>query len=151
MFNGKHLFEKVDILSPMASHNEVGKIGEEIAEKFLVDRGWRIIERNASYPFGEIDLIAKDKFGILVFVEVKTLQRSGSEFFSLQPEDNMTRSKILKLKKTAEFYANKNPKSYHESGGWRIDFLGILLPRASGDNLTELYKNCEIKYLENIA
>ena len=135
----------------MALHNEVGRIGEDVAEKFLRDRGCKILERNARYSFGEIDLIAKDKLGVLMFVEVKTLQRSASENLSLQPEDNMTRSKILKLKKTAEFYANKNPKLYDEKRGWRIDFVGIILPRDANDNLTQLYKDCDIKYIENIA
>lgn len=112
------------------------------------------MERNARYPWGEIDLVMKDKSGVLVFVEVKTIQQCGFSDFSLHPEDNMTRSKIMKLKKTAEFYANQNQKLYDDKRGWRIDFLGIVLPaikEGDSDNLTSIYKNCEIKYIENIA
>ncbi len=43
--------------------------GERIAEKFLTEKGFRLIERNYRYGRGEIDLIFDDK-GILVFVEV---------------------------------------------------------------------------------
>lgn len=131
----------------LVQSSEIGKIGEDIAEKFFLDRKYNIIERNARYPWGEIDLIVKDKLGILIFIEVKTIRQYGNESISLQPEDNMTRSKIMKLKKTAEFYANQNQKLYDEKRGWRIDFLGIVLPAVKeGDmcNLTNIYKNCEI-------
>ena len=53
------------------SHNEVGKIGEETACKFLVKQGFDIIEQNYWKKWGEIDIIAKNK-GILHFIEVKT-------------------------------------------------------------------------------
>lgn len=85
----------------LVQSSEIGKIGEDIAEKFFLDRKYNIIERNARYPWGEIDLIVKDKLGILIFIEVKTIRQYGNESISLQPEDNMTRSKIMKLKKTA--------------------------------------------------
>ncbi|MCK5450526.1 MAG: YraN family protein [Candidatus Omnitrophica bacterium] len=49
----------------------IGKLGEEIASNFLKTRGYSILEKNLSTPFGEIDLISK-KDNILVFFEVKT-------------------------------------------------------------------------------
>jgi putative endonuclease len=49
----------------------LGKEGEDRAAQFLVQRGYRIIERNYRTKSGEIDLIALHE-GVVVFVEVKT-------------------------------------------------------------------------------
>ena len=51
--------------------HEMGKIGEDLATKYLEDVGYTIIERNFMSRQGEIDIIAKDKKE-LVFIEVKT-------------------------------------------------------------------------------
>jgi putative endonuclease len=48
-----------------------GKKGEDIAAAYLKSRGYRIIQRNYTCIFGEIDIVAKDG-GIIVFVEVKS-------------------------------------------------------------------------------
>jgi putative endonuclease len=50
---------------------KLGQAGEDRAARFLEKQGYRIIERNYSAPYGEIDLIAMHE-GDLVFVEVKT-------------------------------------------------------------------------------
>jgi putative endonuclease len=54
----------------------LGDGGEHLAERALVDRGWRVLERNARTRYGEIDLVCHDGKGY-VFVEVKT-RRAGS-------------------------------------------------------------------------
>ena len=51
-------------------HN-LGQTGEDIAEIYLVKKGYKIIERNFSCRQGEIDIIAKYKEEV-VFIEVKT-------------------------------------------------------------------------------
>lgn len=51
--------------------HEVGKIGEDLATKYLENLGYTIIERNFVARQGEIDIIARDKEE-LVFIEVKT-------------------------------------------------------------------------------
>lgn len=51
---------------------KTGDLGEDIAERFLVKRGFKILERNYLRKWGEIDIIAK-KGGKLCFVEVKTV------------------------------------------------------------------------------
>ena len=49
----------------------LGKRGEDIAARFLLEKGLALIARNFRDKFGEIDIIAKDR-ETLVFVEVKT-------------------------------------------------------------------------------
>ncbi len=50
---------------------QLGKKGEEIAEDYLRNLGYEILEKNYHSSQGEIDLIAKD-MDCLVFVEVKS-------------------------------------------------------------------------------
>lgn len=55
----------------MAAHNELGKWGEEMAARYLLDNGYAIIERDWHYQRRDLDIIAS-KDGILIIVEVKT-------------------------------------------------------------------------------
>lgn len=54
-----------------------GELGEQIAERHLERRGYRVIERNFRTRYGEIDLIAVGARA-LVFCEVKTRLAAGS-------------------------------------------------------------------------
>ncbi|WP_311488549.1 YraN family protein [uncultured Corynebacterium sp.] len=49
----------------------VGRQGEALAGEFLVNQGWTIVERNWHCRFAELDIIALDPAGEMVFVEVK--------------------------------------------------------------------------------
>ncbi len=49
----------------------LGREGEDLAARFLMKQGYRILERNYSTRSGEIDLVALHD-GAVVFVEVKT-------------------------------------------------------------------------------
>lgn len=55
----------------MTRKREIGDFGEEITAEYLENNGYRILDRNYSKPFGEIDIIAI-KDGLIAFVEVKT-------------------------------------------------------------------------------
>lgn len=55
----------------------LGKEGERIAERFLQQKGYRLVEKNYRCSGGELDLIVLDR-RVIVFVEVKT--RTGSGF-----------------------------------------------------------------------
>ena len=50
---------------------EVGRLGEELAAIMLIDKGYKIIEKNYRCRYGEIDIIAINK-SVLTFIEVKT-------------------------------------------------------------------------------
>ena len=84
----------------MSEHNEVGKIGEDTARKFLEESGYKIIEQNYKTKYSEIDLVAK-KGDELVFVEVRT--KIGENFGT--PEDTLQNKKLSKVRFNALSYA----------------------------------------------
>lgn len=77
----------------------IGDGNEDIACKYLISQGLRIIGRNFRCRQGEIDIIAKDK-EYLCFMEVK--YRSNSDFG--QPEEAVNIRKQRKISKVSKFY-----------------------------------------------
>lgn len=57
-------------------NKSTGNAGEEAAAEYLKTIGYEIIERNKILPFGEIDILARDKHTIVI-VEVKTVRGNG--------------------------------------------------------------------------
>ena len=109
-------------MSPKEFNRATGKLGEEIGENYLKQRGYEIIERNVRSPFGEIDLIASHR-GTLVFVEVKT--RRDQTFG--HPEEAVDKRKKNQLARLASWYLAQHPKVHPAA---RFDVLSIQL---SGD------------------
>ena len=58
---------------------------------------------------------------------------------ALNPEDNLTAAKLIKLQRTASLYAGFNGKLIDENRGWRIDLIAITL--SSGDPWVFHYEN----------
>ena len=83
----------------MADHNELGKLGEELAENYLTKNGYTILETNWTFQKAEIDIIAQ-KANILAIVEVKT--RSSIDFGL--PQDFVKPKKIQLLVKAVNEY-----------------------------------------------
>ncbi len=84
----------------MAYHNELGKLGEELATQYLLREGYEILERNFVYDKAEIDIIAQKEEGVIVIVEVKT--RNSAAFGN--PQEFVSKSKIKLLVKAANEY-----------------------------------------------
>ena len=80
-----------------------GRQGEDRACEALKKGGLKIIERNFSCPFGEIDIIAREK-KTLVFVEVKA--RASQDYG--EPSEAVTRTKRRRILRTAEVYMQKH-------------------------------------------
>lgn len=94
----------------MAEHNTIGKIGEDIAMRYLLNKGFNIIERNYLCKVGEIDIISYEK-NSLIFVEVKSKKvKSFLEVKDLyyKPEDNMSYKKKLRMKRAIRHYLSFN-------------------------------------------
>lgn len=76
-----------------------GNFGEFLARLYLKSKGYKIVEKNYTTSFGEIDIIAKDKEA-LVFVEVK--RRRDTKFGV--PINNVDYKKRKKLASLANYY-----------------------------------------------
>ena len=87
----------------MAEHNDLGKLGEELAVEFLQKNGYKILETNWTFQKAEIDIIAK-KENTLAIVEVKT--RSSLDFGL--PQDFVKPAKIQLLVKAVNEYVISN-------------------------------------------
>ncbi|NDP25830.1 MAG: endonuclease [Flavobacterium sp.] len=87
----------------MAEHNDLGKLGEELAVEFLQKYGYTILETNWVFQKAEVDIIAK-KENILAIVEVKT--RSSLDFGL--PQDFVKPKKIQLLVKAVNEYVISN-------------------------------------------
>ena len=91
------------------NNQEIGKLGEVIAVKYLKKKGYRILDRNFEFRVagrkkGELDIVVK-KHGIISFVEVKALDNQEQTF---APEDRIDFKKKKSIAKTAEFWLLKN-------------------------------------------
>ncbi len=87
----------------MAEHNELGKLGEEMAVEYLKQNGYTLLETNWTFQKAEIDIIAQ-KENVLAVVEVKT--RSSVEFGL--PQDFVKPKKIQLLVKAINEYIISN-------------------------------------------
>ena len=125
-------------------HNQnIGKIGEETACKFLMKHGYQIILRNYWKKWGEIDIIAK-KDRVIHFVEVKTVSRDlafvlNKDFVSCEtkkgvkhetldsyrPEDNIHPWKLKRLSRAIQTYLIENNIS--EDDKWQFDAITVFL------------------------
>ena len=112
---------------------EIGKLGEETARKFLRKRGYRIRETGFRCRYGEIDIIARKK-DYLVFVEVRT--KSNLDFGT--PEESITQAKKERLIASALTYT-----SAHQDLPplWRIDVVAIELDDKGKTKRIELIEN----------
>lgn len=109
----------------MPTHLELGIRGETLAEQYLKDKGYQILERNWRFSHAEIDIIAKDG-GILVFVEVKT---RSSDIFG-EPEESVSPKKEALLKDAASVYMEQIDHHWEI----RFDIISILI-KGEGDSI----------------
>lgn len=78
---------------------QIGKVYEEMAKAYLIDKGYRILAQNFHSRFGEIDLIASQN-EYIIFVEVK--YRKTKDFG--YPREAVTFPKRQKIIKTAQYF-----------------------------------------------
>ena len=116
----------------MAHHNELGKLGEDLAIEYLTSKGYLILARNFRFKKCEIDIIASFEQEI-IFVEVKT----RSKIISQYPENAITSKKLSLLYLGADEFLHQNNLSHFPA---RFDSIAI-----SFENIkNEVDKNPEI-------
>jgi putative endonuclease len=111
-------------------NRETGRLGEDVAVRYLEKLGFAVIVRNYSTKFGEIDLICDDN-GITVFVEVKAKK---SKMFGT-PEEMFTRGKYHKVKRMGQLYLHGKEVLC------RIDMVAVELPDG---------QEPEVRYYKNV-
>lgn len=90
-------------------HNKnKGNMGEDIACKFLIGKGFKVIARNFQKPWGELDIVA-EKDAVTHFIEVKSVTISHRNIFSQsnnthQPEDNVDGFKVKQICRMIQTY-----------------------------------------------
>ena len=113
---------------------EEGDRGEQIALQHLLQKGYRLLRSNYISPYGEIDLIMyNDQY--LVFVEVR--MRANRDFG--HPLETVTRTKQQRIRKTAQHYLMRNPKTTLQP---RIDVVSIDAPGGG-------FKRVAVEHIEN--
>lgn len=102
----------------MAEHNITGQKGEEMAAKFLEEKGYTILETNWRFMHLEADIIA-EKAKILVIAEVKTRKNN---YFG-EPESFVTKQKQKNLIKAANAYIERKQLDLEV----RFDIVSVVL------------------------
>ena len=105
--------------NPKRNNLPFGKLGEDLACTLLTKSGYKIIDRNFSGKFGELDIIAIDG-PTLVFIEVKTRKNLRFGY----PQEAVTPQKIYRIKKTGEYYSLLHPELPKKI---RIDVVALII------------------------
>jgi uncharacterized protein (TIGR00252 family) len=92
-----------------------GRAAEDAVVQYLENRGYRVVERNFTCRWGEIDLVAYQGKTI-AFVEVKARRSDALEL----PWESATPNKQRKLILTAQAYLQARGLEIHP---WRIDIV----------------------------
>jgi putative endonuclease len=93
---------------------------EEKVSLYLMAKEYTILHRNFHSAYGEIDIIAQDKAGYLVFVEV----RFRVSDYGGHPLETVDYYKQRRIKQTARYYLTRF--RYPETTRCRFDVIGIL-------------------------
>lgn len=118
-----------------------GDAGEEVACKYLENKGYVVKERNYWKPWGEVDIVAQ-KGSILKFIEVKTVTRERPEVIShesVRPEENFHEAKLRRLHRAIQTYLLQ--KKIPESVPWEIDLACVYLNFETKKAKVELFEN----------
>ena len=137
----------------MNNHIFVGKLGEDLACRFLEERGFKVLERNYWKKWGEIDIVAQEKSlfrkreTAVHFVEVKAVAREINEDgviretrHGFQPEDAIHPWKIKRLKRAIQSYLLE--KNLQDSN-WQFDIVAVFVDQDK--------KITKIRYTENVV
>ncbi|MBK8249462.1 MAG: YraN family protein [Gemmatimonadetes bacterium] len=103
----------------MQTPYELGIVGEQIAERWLRRRGWRVLHRRYRSGHRDIDLVA-ERDGLVTFVEVKT--RRGAAFGG--PVAAVNWRKQRELARSAHTWVDRFGR---RGESYRFDVVGVLV------------------------
>ncbi|WP_098747081.1 YraN family protein [Paenibacillus sp. EZ-K15] len=102
------------------SRKQKGAAAEELAAAFLIEKGYRILDRNWRCRFGELDIVAETG-ETLVVIEVRS--RSGTNSFGT-PAESVNARKVMQVRNTAQQYVHH--KRYYDRP-IRFDVISVML------------------------
>ncbi len=105
----------------------LGKKGEKIAQEYLKEKGYQILERNWLHGHREIDIIAREADEIVI-VEVKS--RGGYRYE--EPWEAVSKSKIKNLVIAANAWLIQRSMEYET----RFDVISIVFLKDGSYELT---------------
>jgi len=113
---------------------KTGNLGEDLACRFLIKRGYDVIERNYLKKCGEIDVIAKINSKIH-FIEVKSVSCETIPSVSgetgntddYRPEDNLHPWKLQRIAKTIQIYLVE--KDISDETDWIFDVITVYIDK----------------------
>jgi putative endonuclease len=117
---------------------KIGELGEDIACKYLIKHGYKVLERNYTKKWGEIDIVAQ-KGNTIYFVEVKSQNQGGVTHETIRPEENMHPKKLQRLSRTIQTYVLEKTSGEVD---WQFDLIVVLL--------NENKKTAHVRRIENI-
>jgi len=109
----------------MATNNDIGKQGEQLAKEFLETNNYVILETNYRYKKAEIDIIAT-KENILAIVEVKT--RTSTHFG--EPESFVNNKKIKLILEATNAYIMEKDLDLEVS----LDIISVVIGKENEIN-----------------
>lgn len=125
---------------------ELGFLAENIAARYLEERGYEILDKNYRKPWGEIDIVAlapeqggqeTDGERTVIFVEVKA---NKQETIGFNPETRADWNKMRKVKRTAALYMEREMGTMDRE--WQIDIITVTF------DLNR--KKAKIKHFKNV-
>ena len=125
---------------PGVGNKATGKLGEDLAAAYLMQKGFAIVERNFSCQGGELDIIARDPGEkSYVFVEVKA--RRGLAYGV--PQLAVTPFKQRQISKAALTYVARH--KLHDKNS-RFDVIAILLAEDGQHRIEHIVNAFELAY-----
>jgi putative endonuclease len=109
-------------MSMSAARQAFGELGERIAERWLRQRGWRVLQRRFRTGHRDIDLVVQRE-DVVAFVEVKA--RRGDQFGD--PVQAVNWKKQKELGRSARVWIARHGR---RGEAYRFDVVGVLVDDA---------------------
>lgn len=122
----------------MIAPHTLGRYAEDLAAKYLVSIGWRVLARNVWNQYGELDIVAADyREKDLVIVEVRCRTKNKIQ----DAIDSIDRRKMNALLRASNEYID----SIGWQGFWRIDLIAVTIDEKNS------LENWELQHVKDIT
>ncbi len=122
----------------MITPQKLGRYAEDLAAKYLVSIGWRVLARNVWNQYGELDIVAADyREKDLVIVEVRCRTKNKIQ----DAIDSIDRRKMNALLRASNEYID----SIGWQGFWRIDLIAVTIDEKNS------LENWELQHVKDIT